>query len=192
MNDYEVSSKVVEWWKDLTGNRVDQDGSQKKVDAGRNGDRAELRRCSEPQQVLMCKGFHRLRLLIGGDLSNEKTLALGAVAGLCSHIKTLETKISFPAMLATPTEKEKTSPPLSELRFQKIVKSRTPEDLYTNLRRAINILKNKGNITSITNGVFLWYKNRNNPAVNIQDTLLFQWSNDYFNTILKKETKPSK
>jgi CRISPR system Cascade subunit CasB len=129
---------------------------------------------------------------IGENLPNEMVMALGVIAGLSSHVKTLETKISFPTMLATPTEKEKTSPPLSELRFQKIAKSRTPEDLYTNLRRAIHILKNKGNIPSITNGVLLWYKNRNNPAVNIQDTLLFQWSNDYFNTILKKETKSSK
>lgn len=192
MNDYEISSKVVEWWKDLTGNKVDQDGSQKKIDAGRNGERAELRRCSEPQQVLMCKGFHRLRVSIDENLSNDMTIALGMIAGLCSHIKTMETKISFPAMLAIPTEKDKTSPPLSELRFQKIAKSRTPEDLYTNLRRAIHILKNRGNIISITNGVFLWYKNRNNPAVNIRDTLLFQWSNDYFSTILKKEAKPSK
>lgn len=192
MNDYEISSKVVEWWKDLTGNKVDQDGSQKKVDAGRNGERAELRRCSMPQQVLICKGFHRLRLNIDENLDNEMTMALGVVAGLCSHIKTLETKIPFPAMLATPVEKDKASPPLSELRFQKIVKSRTPEELYTHLRRAIHILKNRGNISSITDGVFLWFKNRNNPAINIKETLLFQWSNEYFNTILKIETKPSK
>jgi CRISPR system Cascade subunit CasB len=192
MTDREIGYRIFEWWKDLWGFKIDEENSQKKVDAGRSGERAELRRCAEPQQVLMCKGFHRLKLQFKEtDFKFDYQESLAAIAGLCSHIKNSESNLSFPALLATP-EKDKTSPPLSEQRFQKLVTSRTPEDFYTNLRRSIQIVKNKGNIYSITDGVFTWYKNLKNPSANVRDTLLFQWSNDYFDIILKKETKTTK
>jgi CRISPR type I-E-associated protein CasB/Cse2 len=189
MTDNEIGNKVFAWWKDLTGMKQDQEGEQKRVDAGRTGERAELRRCKLPLQVLTCKGYHRLRVMFEEyDIDTE---ALASIAGLCAHIKTNEPVIEFPTQLATP-EKEKTTPPLSELRFQKMVTSKTAAEFFTHLRRALDIVNNRGKISSIVSGVLLWYKHRNNPTANVQDTLLFQWSKAYYNVILSKETKSSK
>lgn len=184
MSDTEIGYVVLDWWKDLSGMKKDSEGVLKKVDAGRTGERAELRRCKSPEQAMLCKGYHRLRSKFQGDFVNQEALAL--IAGLCSHIRTNDPVKDFPVLLATP-EKEKTTPPLSESRFQKIVTSRTASEFYTGLRRALQIVDNKGNIPSIARGVLMWYKNRNNPAINIQETMMFQWSKTYYDEILKND-----
>lgn len=185
MTDTEIDPYVVlDWWKDLSGNKKDSDGVLIKVDSGRTGERAELRRCKSPEQVMLCKGFHRLRAEVNDDTVNQVALAM--IAGICSHIRTNDPSNEFPVLLATP-EKEKSTPPLSESRFQKIVTSRTPNEFYTGLRRAIQIVNNKGNIPSIVKGVVLWCRHKNYPATNMQDTMQFTWSRAYYDVILVKD-----
>jgi CRISPR system Cascade subunit CasB len=184
MTDSEIGYKVFDWWKDLTGMKTNPDGSFIKADSGRTGEKAALRRCKTPEQIMLCKGFHRLRVSFKeNEIENE---ALAMIAGICSHVRDSNAGIEFPKLLAIP-EKEKSTPPLSEARFQKIVTSRSTSEFFTGLRRAIHIVNNKGNIPSIVKGILLWHKHKNNPATNVQETMLFQWSKAYYDVLLRKD-----
>jgi len=186
MTDNDISYAVLEWWKELTGMQKDSDGNLKKTDSGRTSERAELRRCKSPEQVMAFRGYHRLRAHLNDETINPEALAL--IAGLCSHIRTNDPANEFPVLLAKP-KNDKTTSPLSESRFKKLITCRTASEFYTGLRRALQLLDNVGNIPSITRGILLWYRSKNNMVLNIQDSMLFQWSKDYYETALKNENK---
>lgn len=189
MTDTEIGYVVLDWWKDLTGMKKDSEGVLRKVDAGRTGERAELRRCKSPEQVITNSGFHELRSKLEDSHVNMEAIA--AIAGLCSHIRNNDPAHKFPELLAIAKEGV-SSPPLSENRFKKILTSRSSPEFYTGLRRAIQIIDNKGNIPSLVEGVILWYRHKKNPATNVQDTMLFKWSKAYYDVLLKKEKSSSK
>ncbi len=186
MTDTDIGYAVLNWWKDLTGRQNDSDGVLKKTNSGRTAERAELRRCKSPEHVIGLKGYHRLRSYIANDSINPEALAV--VAGLCSHIREHDSINEFPLLLAK-AEQGKTTPPLSESRFKKLVTSRTTTEFYTGLRRALKLTNNIGNILSLTKGVMLWYRAKSNPVLNVQDSMLFQWSKDYYDQLLKNENK---
>jgi|WetSurMetagenome_2_1015567.scaffolds.fasta_scaffold47920_2 CRISPR system Cascade subunit CasB len=185
----DINYSVLNWWRDLHGYAADADNDSMKADSGRTAERAELRRCNTPEQVMLCKGFYRLRYMLEDFQYNIGTIA--TIAGICSHIRKNE-PLSFPELLATPIEEGKTTPPLSESRFKKLISSRSAEEFFIQLRRAVHILNYKGNIPSIIDGVNRWYMNLIKSSINSQDTIIFKWSEIYYKKLLKIENSTSK
>jgi len=166
------------------------------------GDRARLRRAEKPEDILLTDAFfHFLQQMPESWGEKKPMLTSAAVAGLLSHVKedrqTLskgyqpkdrnkpKKMASFAEQLATPPEGKK--PPMSELRFQQLQKSRTTVDFYRGVLRAIRLLDGKVNIPSLANDIIHWHLEFNHQ-IDREPTkrLAVRWATDYFTAILKK------
>lgn len=169
------------------------------------GDRARLRRAEAPEDILLTGAFFNfLHKMPDGWRKNKPMLVSASVAGLLSHVKDNKRTLSrgyqpknkkqpprmasFAELLATPIKDQK-KPPMSEMRFQQLQKSRTIDAFYRNMIRAIRLLDGQVNISSLANDIIHWLKEFDthldrNPA----NRLAVRWATDYF-TALPKESK---
>ncbi len=172
------------------------------LDANR-GDRARLRRAERAEDVLLTEAFfHFLQRMPEKWREPERLFASAAVAGLLSHAKEdlqIPSKIylnkqggkekkmaSFAELLARPLDQGKKGP-MSEIRFQQLQKSRTTDEFYRNVRRAINLLGGRVNIASLANDIIHWHREficqiDRQPS----RRLAVRWATDYF-TVLPQE-----
>ena len=145
------------------------------------GERARLRRCASPEEVLLHPSFHHLQQYF----PTKNTLALAAVAGLLAHVET-STGYSFAQQLGK--EKDHSGKAIfSELRFQQLLASRDINGLYEHLRRAIMQLNRTANIYSLADGVLHWSQEQHdNNQFNQRPEQRFQftWAKAYFNEVL--------
>jgi len=158
---------LSEWWQSLDDNR---------------GERAKLRRCGQPEEVLLQPAFHSLYQ----RLPKSNALALAAVAGLVAQVKSPNT-LAFPAQLGKSKEGSD-KPVLSELRFQQLLASRDLDEFYESLRRAILLLGREANILSIADGVLHWTKeqhDKNQYTERPDQRFQFSWAKAYFGEVFK-------
>ena len=170
------------------------------------GDRARLRRAERAEDVLLTEAFaHFLQQMPEAWREPGRIFSSAAVAGLLSHVKEdlqIATKAhqgkkddkqdkkekkmaSFAELLATPVEGKKA--PMSEIRFQQLQKSRTTDEFYRNVRRAIALLGGRVNIVSLANDIIQWHQEFNHQ-IDRQPSrrLAVRWATDYF-TVLPQE-----
>jgi CRISPR system Cascade subunit CasB len=163
------------------------------------GERARLRRAERAEDVLLTSAFFSFQQMMPDTWKqNNPIFSSAAVAGLLSHVKIdkqvksrcyqqknkTKRMASFAEQLATPVEGKK--PPMSELRFQQMQKSRSTNDFYRRIIRAIHLLNGNVNIVSIANDIILWHREFNtqlsrNPA----KRLAVRWATDYFTALHK-------
>jgi len=141
-----TSRALMDWW----------DGLQQDT-----GGRARLRRCRQPEEVLMEPAFHRLlqRMdALTGQSSGELTERdihnihrLAAVAGLIAHVRTRHERPLAEQM----AESKGGRPILSSLRFRRLLKE-SFDDFYPAMIRVIGQLDRKANIHDLADSVFHW------------------------------------
>ena len=159
------------------------------------GDRARLRRAERAEDVLLSNAFFTFH----GQMPDffpeklfekQKIFTGAAVAGLLSHVKEHKQSGSFAQQLATPVAGKSGTPPMSELRFQKLLRSRNTDDFYLRIIRAIRLLDGKVNIISLANDILHWHREFNNqPDRNPANRLAVRWATDYFTVLPKKSNK---
>lgn len=172
------------------------------------GDRARLRRADSPEDILLTEAFfHFLEWMKPLTEWSEKTpiLTKASIAGAVAHVKankqtasriktsknTNEAAVryaSFAEQLATPVD-GKSKAPMSELRFQQLQKSASPDDFYRHILRAIRLLDGNVNVVSLAYDIAHWHREFNQIAEyrNPKDRLTVRWATDYF-TALPKNT----
>lgn len=169
------------------------------------GDRARLRRADSPEDILLTDAFfHFLQKMPESWPERKPMLTSAVIAGALSQVKTdkqMPSKInqkkddkgeveiaSFAEQLATPLE-GKSKAAMSELRFQQLQKSRTTDDFYRRILRAIRLLDCNVNILSLSNDIIHWNQEFN-KKIDREPTnrLAVRWATDYF-TALPKEKK---
>jgi|SRR3989338_9095245 len=135
----EAGASLLNWWRGLEESR---------------GERAELRRASEPTEVAFCSGFHRLLndLRQGLAVSAE---SLAVVAGVVVHAKTRDDSQIFAAQMAAPKSAEG-SARVSELRFRRLLQIPDRPALYQPLVRTIRLLGGAVNIVSLADDIYFW------------------------------------
>lgn len=165
------------------------------------GDRARLRRAESPEDILLTDAFfHFLEWMKPLTEWSEKTpiLTKASIAGAVAHVKTnkqIPSRISiskntpetsakfasFAEQLATPLD-GKSKAPMSELRFQQLQKSATPDDFYRRILRAIQLLDGNVNLVSLAYDIAQWHREFNQIADyrNPQNRLAVRWATDYF------------
>ncbi len=166
----EESEKIKVWWEKLKDNL---------------GWRAELRRAENPPEVLLCQGFRFLYYEIAGYWTKSQNLiGLAAAAGVLAHIKYSDNK-TFTESCASSLEGNDKKPALSELRFSQLLKSRTLDELYIRMIRAIRILREKADPVSVAESVLHWYREMEiGEAENgARNRILVRWGLDYFQNI---------
>ena len=162
---------ILSWWKSLDDNR---------------GVRARLRRAEVPSDVMLSQEFFNFLKRMPESWGKEYHLPASAmVAALLSHVKECSSGYAFAAQLGSGDPAV-----MSELRFKQMIKSRTPDELYIRLLRAINMLKGKVNILSLVEGILLWHKEYYfDEDQNPMKRLSVKWAQGYY---LPKESKLTK
>ena len=166
------------------------------------GDRARLRRAERPEDILLTDAFfHFLQQMPEDWREKNPILTNAAVAGLLSHVKKDRQALSrgyqskdknkerntasFAEQLATPAKSKK--PPMSELRFQQLQKSRTTDDFYRSVLRAIRLLDGNVNISSLANDIIHWHREFDNQIERKpSNRLSVRWATDYFTALQNK------
>jgi CRISPR system Cascade subunit CasB len=148
----EMRDAFLSWWKELDNVR---------------GDRAALRHCHTPLEVVFTPGFHRLKMRLEtfGSVSPDHMENLAIVAGVLSHVKKYRHKDhernfqrSFAVQMASPSLKcgvEKRAC-VSDLRFRQLLKIDDPDKLYTTMIRLVRLLGGSVDIASLANGIYWW------------------------------------
>ncbi len=158
------------------------------------GDRAQLRRCNSPWEVMMVPAFFRLVNRFE-DLKPHRFEALAAVAGLLALVRKGDFRDDMPPIqkqLAMPAEGGN-RPRMSDLRFRQLIKSRDIEELYRRFRRALALLGRKANILSLADLVLQWadenlYRTHAEPTKQFQ----FRMAQGYFEEMIAHEKKTAK
>lgn len=129
---------VLEWWQALQDNK---------------GGRAELRRAKELEQVFFLPEFYNLynRLTPMQWRSREK---LALLAGVLAHVRT-EAVQSVAEQMAS-SGKSGSKAVLSGLRFRRLLRHETPQELYGPMIRVIRLLDKKINIADLAQSLYWW------------------------------------
>jgi len=120
------------------------------------GDRAELRRCKNPEEVILVPAFHRLCNRIRPLMKNEQQgweMRLAAIAGLLAHIGQLDVRRRTLAEQMAASKGD--SPVVSELRFRRLLQ-RDRRDLYAALIRVLGLLDKTANPYDLAKSVYYW------------------------------------
>ncbi|QWT39138.1 type I-E CRISPR-associated protein Cse2/CasB [Dickeya dadantii] len=135
-------------------------------------DRAALRRAAVPYGALTCQGFMRLARALASQIGDQehRLLAVAIFAVVAAHADGNNGKKSFAAQLGEKVSAGSDRRYLSELRFERLLRAQTPEELCRLLIRAVNIRGGDGvNLPSLADGILLWMdewqaRQRNLPA----------------------------
>jgi len=148
------------------------------------GDRARLRRAESPEDILLTDAFfHFLEKMPESGPWRNMMLASASVAGALSHVKVHKENSTFAKQLATPME-GKSKAPMSELRFQQLQKSRTIDDFFRRILRAIRLLDGNANILSLANDIMHWHREfESSIDRNPNKRLAVRWATDYFTAL---------
>lgn len=157
------------------------------------GDRAALKKCRSLTEVVFVPSYHQLYQDItdvGREAVEAKVIKWpwasleGRIRERLPMIASL-TALVNPESLESGTEASEQSlrlpcqmgtvrvsgggPVVSDLRFRRLLKCRTPEELYPALRRVIGLLDNKADIMSLAQSVFYW-----------SEDMRKEWAYDYY------------
>lgn len=156
---------LQEWWKQL------QD---------KKGDRAELRRSKNLQQIRFCKAYYRLL----HDLNEYNPIhnRLALVTGVLSHVDEDSPILTLGVQMAMLKKAESSdSPAVSEIRFRKIITITDLDDLFIAMIRTVRMLGNQCNLADLANILYFW-----------GDRTKKQLAEDYYLCILKHEKTTNK
>lgn len=123
------ASRWVEWWKELRDDR---------------GARAELRRCSTVTEAVFCRGFHRLKRMMGGDdLSDFELRTLGLIAVVLSHVEIDSGEPASTAVGAAMAASAGDRPIVSDARFRQLLRT-PPSGFDERLPDLVRVLRQMG------------------------------------------------
>lgn len=171
--------KILDWWLTLQDHR---------------GERAQLRRADTPDDILLTPAFiqflRRMPEHWGVDFGEEGIFLRHAalIAAVLAHVKEHSDQFSFAERLARPRETGGKAV-MSELRFQRLQKSRTEDEFFTRIRRAVGLLRGEVNIISLTNDILHWlHEYHFAPADRPERRLAVKWASEYY-SVYKDEQK---
>jgi CRISPR system Cascade subunit CasB len=160
-------------------------------------DRARLRRAENPEDILLTEAFfhflHFMPEMFPGFMENkwqfsekQRFYVIASIAGLLSHAKQNNEISSFAKQLAG-TGRDRA--PMSELRFQQLLKSPNPADFYRRMIRAIRLLDGNVNVISVANDIIQWFWEHEQKESDRypSNRLAVRWATDYFTALPKNK-----
>ncbi len=163
-------SHLLAWWSSLDNNR---------------GDRARLRRAESPDDILLTTPFFNFLKEMPEAWSQQRNLPISAmVAATLSHVKPLHNNTESFATTLAAKKPGSDRPRMSELRFQQLQKSRTPDDFFRRLVRAVKLVDSNFNILSLADNIGQWM-NEYRYGVDVKpfNRLAVSWANDYYSQL---------
>ncbi|AFM27183.1 type I-E CRISPR-associated protein Cse2/CasB [Desulfomonile tiedjei] len=164
--------------------------------ADNRGDRAALKKCKSLTQVVFVPAYHELyqEITTVGRAAAKAKAITWSWARLEGRVRDrLPIIASLTALIESPKESDRKNDPedkvvslpsqmgairssgggplVSDLRFRRLLKCRTPEELYPMLRRVIGLLNNQTDIMSLAQSMFYW-----------DEEMRKEWAYDYYTT----------
>ncbi|MGQ0697812.1 MAG: type I-E CRISPR-associated protein Cse2/CasB [Panacagrimonas sp.] len=146
--------------------------------------RARLRRCAEPLDAFAERGAHDLldataeaRAVDDSHMPREEDIL--ALAPLLAWVEEHDGARSLPAQLAQTKETGQDRPLLSELRFKRLLAASGTE-LFTELRRALQVIGKRANVLSLAEAACDWHLEHRGPD------LRRRWAYDYYSNLPTK------
>lgn len=142
-----VFEKLASWWRSLEDDR-----------AGR----AVLRRAESITAVALSAPYQRLYRQLGHAGWDENAPdylkdRLAAAVGLLVHVKDDSQLAPAKAMSVRKVGDDK--PPVSELRFQRLLESSDIETLFTGLRRVLPLMNHSVDVQALAKDILYWGDN---------------------------------
>ena len=155
-DQFEPGRTLLAWWENLDDNRAA---------------RAELRRASDITEVTLSAHYQKLyrRLSAVGWDDEGRTYrrdGLAAAVGLLAHVERNEAK-PLALTMSEPAEGGD-RPPVSALRFLRLLESPDIEALFSGLRRVLPLMGKRANVLALSNDIVHW-----------GDSVRKKWAYDY-------------
>lgn len=165
----EHGSPLLDWWQALDRKR---------------GERAELRQCHDLYEVMLCKGFYNLTFALEGEAGRNfkpRPENVALCAAVLSHLNVDEPveehpRDDFAKRLGAAGTGEK--PPMSELRFKRLITCETPQDLFTLIIRATSMLGGRADVIALADALLSWGPHERGQS------LRRQWAAAYYRALL--------
>jgi CRISPR system Cascade subunit CasB len=188
-------NEVRQWWKALQPKleQPEKEYVKSSSDFFDRGHRARLRRAPRLEHVLLEKPVFQLLEGLGEmrsyALQQNEQIWLPLLAGTLANVENglapleSESKSSSQSLarrlgMAAAKPGSKTAP-MSELRFQRMMKSSDPEDFYLQIRRALRLANGTVDVATLAEDVLAWYAEHDlqtQPA----NAMRFRWARDYY------------
>jgi len=151
-----VGEIALDWWRETISD-------QEKDKPRDRSARAQLRRCADPTEVFFCPAFHKLlHTLHAEGMHNRDTVAV--IAGVLSHVEDKRELIAnrnkrFGEQMASGKDGSDKSAVVSGLRFRRLLKCKTRDELYLPLIRVIRLMGGQVNVAELSEDIFYWGPN---------------------------------
>lgn len=173
------------WWRRLT---LSAEALKAHTDAPPwpKGLRATLRRCDTIEAAMLTEAFRHLWHSLPKDDLSERQRDQHLQTWSCIALVVTELREEMPKMplgASLGRQKRETGKPcMSELRFQQLMTSRTPEELLQRLRRALALIDKRGvSVVHLADNIALWWREyQGGISPKPTQRLGFVWANDYF------------
>ncbi len=136
----EGSGKALfDWWENLDKDRAS---------------RAVLRRASSPTEIALIPAYQRLCRRLGAlNWTERQQDQFAVVVGVLAHIKTNDARP--PAEAMSEPVKAGDQPPVSELRFMRLLDSPDPDSLFLGMRRVLPLMRSV-DVIVLANDLMHW------------------------------------
>ncbi len=146
---------VRRWWNDLADKHP--------------GERAALRRCGTLTEIVFIPAYHRLYAVLA-PLGWRDELGVAAIAGLASLVRQDLPAASVAQQMAQ-AKPGSTNARISGLRFRRLLKHRSHEELFPALGRIVRSLDGRINLGDLAESAYWW-----------NDRTRRRWAFDYYDT----------
>lgn len=170
-------------------------------DLGR-GDRAKLRRCSTIEELELESAANRLAAYLEEDMTRlgdwrsrrivEHYYALFLLAGALVQVKEDPhdgRSLAWRVGNANIAPGQRAS--MSELRFKRLLRSRSNNDFYRQIIRAVQLAGGSADVAVLADDVLAWSLEQDRTARVPCDSLKFRWARDYYLTAKQQASAES-
>lgn len=179
---------VRDWWLALQPRVSGGPQPKGELSAFDRGTRARLRRCTDAEAVMTQPAAMILaRGLIqrGGDrwpVPNQPATygQVGLVAGVLAYLKADSEKhqgLTLALHLGKPNESGR--PVMSEVRFQRLQRARSIDDLFLQWQRAVQMVT-QADVAQLADDLLTWLAELGPSVIRPTDSVKFRWAHDYY------------
>lgn len=178
MNKKVVQDQAWRWWRSMTDSH---DALVKQgITPAPTKFRAELKRCSSVDDIVLTEGFRALWFSVLDEEKNERAMdmeCLAVIAGVLVYVSEDHGKSLGFAAGNTASNK----PAVSQQRMYKLLQVRTVSELLRQLRRLALQLGKTLPVKILVADIVQWFDEKNRPRPGRTDQrVVVRWAMDYF------------
>lgn len=177
-----LAKTVAQWRQALDPSDEDRHGPFAML---KRADRAQLRRCAAPEEVLLQSAFHRLLQELRRQDLDLRADELALAAGVAAHATHAPGK-EFARSLGRKNDAGREM--MSELRFRQLQTCRDEDSFYRQARRAVDLLGGEVDVGKLAVDLlqWVWEFRAADPALSPRERLKLRWAADYYHESLRE------